>query len=66
MTFRSKRVERSYVWKPYTTIMPEDKIALMSGIPGYVPAKINSPWGNKYTPDHQLRFTIEGPEGYLI
>ena len=60
LTFKTQRISRSYVWKPYSTMMPKDKVALVTGQPGYVPARIQSPWGNTFSPDHQMRITIMG------
>jgi hypothetical protein len=50
-------------WQDYTTFGDDDKIALVSNLPGYEPLQLGGPWvGNVIKDDHRARVRIYSAE----
>jgi hypothetical protein len=62
LRFKTKRTDTDYSnlnWQDYTTFGDDDKIALVSGLPGYEPLQLGGPWvGNVIKDDHRARVRI--------
>ena len=64
LEFDIKRLSESTVWQPYTTIMDDDKLRLMTsnGKATNEYPKFGGPWANSLHYDYILRSTITKPE----
>lgn len=70
LCFKTKRTDTDYNnlnWQDYTTFGDDDKIALVSNLPGYEPLQLGGPWvGKVIKDDHRARVRIYPAEDQLF
>ena len=60
ISFKSKSIEHTPMWMPYTTFTNEDKIAFVSDMDGYEELIFGGPWIKGSAEHYAARVTVQG------